>query len=129
MGMKLVNIDVDRVNNCVMENKTRYLQTERANQAWSSRALRINGWRYTGMMDAELATKAICSAFRRQPEECKGLTKERNPFVTPQTSGLKLQELVAWLLGLCVMMGVCMVAYKRYLKKEMRATLREEVML
>ena len=32
-------------------------------QAWSPRAIRINGWRYSGMLEADLVARAVCSGF------------------------------------------------------------------
>jgi len=129
--MKLVDINPLAVDACVQANTTNYLKRERGNQAWSPRALRINGWRYSGILDAELATKAICSGFIQQPPACKDITHERDPFqqYAAPTKGVRLQELLVLFLGLSVLACVLMLVYKRYLKKEMRASLREEVML
>lgn len=32
-------------------------------EAWSPRAIRINGWRYSGMLEADLVVRAVCSGF------------------------------------------------------------------
>jgi len=130
--MKLVGIDTDRVEACVKENTTTYLKREREFQAWSPRALRINGWRYSGVLDAELATKAICSGFVEEPAECKALElSERDPFSDEigASSHFGLRDGLLLLGGLSIFLAILMRVYKRFLKKEMRATLREEVML
>lgn len=129
--MKLVDIDPALVDKCVQANTTEYLKRERGHQAWSPRALRINGWRYSGVLDPELAVKAICSGFVEVPPACNKVIHERDPFKAyiVKKKGIRVQELLVWLLGISIMMCVVMVMYKRYLKKEMRATLREEVML
>jgi hypothetical protein len=128
--MKLAGVSVDRVNSCVLQNRAAFLKRERENQAWSPRALRINGWRYSGILDADLVTKAICSGLSNMPAICTDLTKPRNPFQPYyKTEGLTFSQLVIYFLAMCGVMLVLMLMYKRYLKKEMRATLREEVML
>merc|ERR1712050_413095 len=104
------------------------LKKERDNTAWSPRALRINGWRYSGMLDADLVTRAICSGFTKQPKECKDLIAPRNPFMNyfeqPQVvqNGVSFGTLVGWLLGFLGIGFFTMILYKRYLKKEMRTT-------
>jgi len=130
--MNKVGIDVPRVAACVRVNTTSYLKAEREHQAWSPRALRINGWRYSGILDADLVMRAICSGFVTQPTECADLMKKRDPFVPyfePKPEGVTFLQMLMWLLGVCLVLFGSMLLYKRYLKKEMRTTLREEVML
>lgn len=129
--MKEVGIDVDKVEMCADDEGENLLQHERENQAWSPRALRINGWRYSGLLDADLVTRAICSGFTKQPNECSDLVTERDPTVpfVPQTDGVSFGTLIRWLFITCCVAFVVLLLYKRYLKKEMRITLREEVML
>jgi len=129
--MKMVGVDTTLVDRCVQENTTAYLKKEREFQAWSPRALRINGWRYSGVLDAELVTRAICSGFVQEPIECKDLTKDRDPFGEAQAvqHGNRVKELVFAIMAVTAVMGAVMMCYKGYLKQEMRASLREEVML
>jgi len=130
--MRKVGIDVDRVEQCVRVNTTQYLQKEREHQAWSPRALRVNGWRYSGILDADLVTRAICSGIITQPRECKDIIKPRNPFqpyFDQRPEGVSFFQMLVWLFLITCVMFAGMLLYKRYLKKEMRSTLREEVML
>jgi len=130
--MKKVGIDEDKVRECVRTNTQAFLRNEREHPAWSPRALRINGWRYSGILDAKLVTRAICSGFIVIPKECKDLTKtKRDPTVpyTAKVEGLSLKEMAGWFFLLAAFIFAVMLLYKRYLKKEMRTTLREEVML
>lgn len=67
-----------------------------------------------------------------QPKECSDLIKPRDPFENynpTQQEGVSFGTLIAWLLGTLVVAFAALLLYKRFLKKEMRATLREEVML
>jgi len=130
--MKEVGIAVAQVDACVKDTGDKKLENERKYPAWSPRALRINGWRYSGVLDADLVTRAVCSGFTEQPEECKELIKPRDPF-TPfgdkTVEGVSFSTLIGWLFGTVIFASAALLLYKRYLKKEMRATLREEVML
>merc|ERR1712176_1662704 len=132
--MSELGVDVPKLQTCVSRDKQKKLQHERENQAWSPRALRINGWRYSGILDADLVTRAICSAFVTQPIECKKLTDPPNPFIPlqPQANsgdGVTFGEFIAWLGGTVVLAFGALLLYRHYLKKDMRTTLREEVML
>lgn len=129
--MKEVGIDSKEIQKCVLHQKDSLLQHELENPAWSPRAIRINGWRYSGMLEADLVARAVCSGFIHVPIECNTLFHERDvfkPYVVQQ-AGVSLGELLLWLLATIALGFVCMSLYKRYLKKEMRTTLREEVML
>lgn len=131
--MREVGIDLEWVRACARTNTTKLLRQQRENPAWSPRALRINGWRYSGILDADLVTRAICSGFSQQPDECRDLIHPRDPTrpysESIQHDGVSFSTMIAWLLGMgCLAFGALLL-YKRYLKKEMRTTLREEVML
>merc|ERR1711920_629980 len=98
------------------------------NTAWSPRALRINGWRYSGILDPDLVTRAVCAGFISQPKECKDLIATRDPFksyfeqpLTPPSEGVSFGNFMFTLavMVLLTILGLCM--YKRYLQKEMRA--------
>jgi len=129
--MKKVGIDTKEIAECVLHRKETLLQHELDNPAWSPRAIRINGWRYSGMLEADLVVRAVCSGFIHTPHECTYLFKQRDHFTkyVYQNGGVSLTELFGWLLATIALGFVCMLMYKRYLKKEMRTTLREEVML
>jgi len=131
--MKQVGVDIPRVEDCVRANTTAYLKKEREHPAWSPRALRINGWRYSGILDADLVTRAICSGFITVPSECKSLITARDPtipfFEKVEVKGVSFMQMMTWLLGVTLVIFAGLLLYKRYLKKEMRTTLREEVML
>jgi len=130
--MRKVGIDVDKVHKCQRDTMDAKLKTEREFPAWSPRALRINGWRYSGILDPDLVTRAICSGFINQPQECKDLIKKRDPFVPyvgQKNDGVTFGQMLGWMFGTAIMGFALLLMYKRYLKKEMRTTLREEVML
>jgi len=130
--MTQVGIDPNIVSNCVVQTGTRRLKEELRHRAWSPRALRINGWRFSGVMSADLVTRAICSGFIEQPRECQDLLKPRDPFVAyvPQeNNGVSFGTFFTWLLVTVLLAFVLLLLYKRYLQRDMRTTLREEVML
>jgi len=53
------------------------------------------------------------------------------PFlpIVMRSSGVSFLSMIGWLLVLLAVIGVAFFLYKQYLKKEMRSTIREEVML
>jgi len=130
--MKEVRIDADEIVQCAMTSKVEKLRQQLKDTAWSDQAIRVNGWRFKGIVTADLVVRAICSGFIHQPAECSKLVEKRDvfvPYVVPVSGGVSFGELLAWLLATVALGFVCMLMYKRYLKKEMRSTLREEVML
>jgi len=124
--LQKVGLDVARVRECVSATKDRKLKEERDNTAWSPRALRINGWRYSGMMDADLVTRAICSGFISQPSECVNLL---SPTGRGGVAGVSMAAFVG-MLSVVVMPSFCALRmYKRSLHKSMSADVREQVYL
>jgi len=129
--MRKVGINTDTIEECASRSNEAKLKDQREHPAWSPRALRINGWRYTGMLDPDLVTRAICSGFITVPNECNELLKPRNPYEdmhgTEVKGGVTFGEMLSWIgITLLVAFGALLL-YKRYLKKEMRVSMREEV--
>jgi len=136
--MAEVGVDAAKVQLCDGQTRFAKVQYEKANPAWSPRALRINGWRYSGILDGELVSRAICSGFIKQPEQCANmlaLLQPRNPFEHftggggVRIEGVGYGAFFSWLFGTFALGCVALLLYKRFLKKEMRMTVREEVML
>jgi len=135
MVMAELLIDVHAVLQCVQRTQLDKLKDERKNTAWSPRALRINGWRYSGALDAELVTRAICAGFVKQPEECVKLVSDRNPSIPdsyktpPPSDGVSVGSFVATSIIICLLMFAALLLYKRTLKSQMNRNIRDEVML
>jgi len=129
--MKQVGVDIQRVEDCVRVNATPYLQREREHPAWSPRALRINGWRYSGIPDADLVTRAICSGFITQPSECKAIIRPRDPMVPylaeAEVKAVSFMQMMAWLLGVTLAIFAGLLLYKRHLKEEIRRAISQSV--
>lgn len=138
--MAKVGLDIPKVQECISTTKARKLMDQRENSAWSPHALRINGWRYSGMMDADLVTRAICAGFIKAPEECNQI-EYRDPLkmfvrgvhlggimggvgkpVAMSTGTFILYMLVAMLAG-----AFSFFLYKRSIKKEVYFNIREHV--
>jgi hypothetical protein len=130
--MKNVGLNTDVIDSCMIDSARDKLKRERDEPAWSPSAVRVNGWRYDGMLEADLVTRAICSGFIQRPEECKKLLSPRDPtkiYTGDRGDGVSLGTFFAvFLAALCIAMGAGFL-YKRNLKQSMRTTLREEVML
>lgn len=129
--MEEVGIDVSRVAHCVATTSNAKLESELVNKAWSPRALRVNGWRYSGTLEADLVTRAVCSGFVSQPEECKSLLTPRDPLVKEdvKASGISAGTLAASALALIASSLCIMMLYRRFLEKRMGDNIRREVEL
>jgi len=130
--MQKVGLDMDQVRKCVISTQDEKLRKERDNSAWSPRALRINGWRYTGMMDSDLVTRAVCAGFTSKPKECQDLIAPRNPFEVYAGStqnGISISMFVGGLVSLAVLLCLTLLCYRRRLKVNIQHSIREEVML
>lgn len=132
--MKKVGIDHDKIEDCVRNTRKEKLLNEKEHVAWSPRALRINGWRYSGILDVELVNRAICAGFVNKPEECETLFRKRDPFkayraTMNDSKGVSFLQMFLLLLATVAVMFCSLLLYKRYLSDRMRTTLREEVML
>jgi hypothetical protein len=132
--MPRAGLSVPEVQKCIASSKDAKLKEQRENSAWSPRALRINGWRYSGMMEADLVTRAICSGFVSQPDECKTLLAPRNPF-EKYMRGMQVPggvSLVTVLISFLVFSVLCLgalILYKRSLQLRLTKQVREEVMI
>jgi len=131
--MSSLSIDIDKVKNCVRDTMFDKLRHERENIAWSPRALRVNGWRYSGTMDVDTVTRAICAGFVRQPDACAAMVEPVDPFKFDQpkydNSGVGLGTFIMALFAVAGITLVGLLVYKRSLTKHIHTTLREEVML
>lgn len=127
-----VGIDPTKVDKCVLDTRDQKLKEQREHQAWSPKALRINGWRYTGMLDADLVTRAVCAGFVQKPAECEELIKTRDPFEKysgASEGGVSFSVFLLGLAGLAVFSCGTLFCYKKALKDQMQSSVREEVMI
>lgn len=129
--MAQVGIDKATVDACIQTSWKQKLGGEAKRKAWSPRAVQINGWRYSGILDADLVTHAICAGFTDTPPECAQLLKPRDPFVPfqPSDDGVSMSTLTILEVCLLLLIIVAGFLYARSLKKELRTSVREEVML
>jgi coenzyme F420-reducing hydrogenase delta subunit len=131
--MQEIGIDVQRVQHCVQTTTESKLEHELVNKAWSPRALRVNGWRYKGMLDADLVTRAVCSGFVSQPGECNDLLKPHKPsnkfLGIGSTSGVSMGSLMTAAVALILFTLCSLGLYRRCLEKNIRTQVRESVML
>lgn len=131
--MQKVGIDVEKVNHCMATTRDEKLRQQRANTAWSPRALRINGWRYSGTLDADLVMRAICAGFVSQPPECSKLVEPVDPFretrgVSP-AGAIDRSTFAGVLVGVSLLVLCALCLYRRSITRQVHTALREEVML
>merc|ERR1712100_442600 len=129
--MEEVGIDVSLVRQCVDTTSDAKLESVLVNKAWSPRALRVNGWRYSGMLQADLVTRAVCSGFVNQPEECTNLLKPHDPLDQNEEheSGISRGFFFASGLSLAVFSLCTCLLYRRCLERKLHSQIRDEVML
>lgn len=132
--MVSVGIDAPAVQQCIDDSALSKLESERVNKAWSPRALRVNGWRYSGMLDADLVTRAVCSGFVTKPPECETLLQPRDPHekytgAPPPEPGVTLKTLAGTGFAVLAFVIICGCLYKRFIEKRLRVQIQEEVML
>mmetsp|Transcript_68607 Transcript_68607/g.135717 ORF Transcript_68607/g.135717 Transcript_68607/m.135717 type:complete len:479 (-) Transcript_68607:65-1501(-) len=129
--MAQLNIDKEKVQSCMETSYREKLMAEERHKAWSPRAVQINGWRYSGILDAELVTHAVCAGFTDSPPDCAALLKPRDPFQPFESTndGISMSTLTILEVGLMLLIIAAGMLYARSLKKELRTSVREEVML
>jgi len=132
-AMGQVGIDANKVTQCMLETQGEKLAKQREDTAWSPTALRINGWRYSGSLSADLVTRALCAGFIDSPEACKTLTKPKVFTIyeqaPPAVDGVGISTLIWSLLFVGLIAGGILLLYKKSLTKSIQTALREEVML
>ena len=101
------------------------LEDQAAHQAWSPHALRINGWRYSGPLEASVVLKTICQGFSSVPSICYDIHLIGHHDFRGISVGM------AWFLvvSMLITVGVAFWLYRRNLTKSLRTLMREEVML
>jgi hypothetical protein len=134
--MKELGMDTQKISRCIMETRDTKLKDQRDHAAWSPRALRINGWRYSGMLEPDLITRAVCSAFVIKPIECETMIGKRDHFgeykggnvglLEEQVSGGEFISGLVAVLGLTALAFCC---YRQAMKASLQNQVREEVML
>eukprot|EP00746_Dinoflagellata_sp_MGD_P164439 gnl/MRDRNA2_/MRDRNA2_93065_c0_seq1.p1 gnl/MRDRNA2_/MRDRNA2_93065_c0~~gnl/MRDRNA2_/MRDRNA2_93065_c0_seq1.p1 ORF type:complete len:517 (+),score=84.73 gnl/MRDRNA2_/MRDRNA2_93065_c0_seq1:94-1551(+) len=124
-------IDREKIERCIATRTDAMLEHERTNIAWSPHAIRINGWRYKGQLDPDLATRALCSGFVVKPKECESLLEARQNIETKEiiSVGVSFGTFAAFLLLLVILLLVVLLLYRRFLSKQVHGVMREEVML
>jgi hypothetical protein len=74
----LTNTEMQAVTKCIAETAEKKLERSKSEVAWSPRAVRVNGWRFSGPTNADVISRAICSAFEysNRPKVCSTLLGE-----------------------------------------------------
>jgi hypothetical protein len=107
--------------------RTNLLQDAAEHKAWSSHALQINGWRYSGPLEKNSVGRAICSGLETMPSSCDAYFEEIPG--RKESQGIS----VFWLLSFFVFLGCSVYGsiyiYKKSMQKTLYQSIREEVML
>lgn len=128
-----LGIDSAKIKQCVAATQNKKLESEKINQAWSPRALRVNGWRFNGMLSVDLVTRAICSGFFKAPPECDDLLEPRDPtgdyLGAHSASGMSGGMVVVALIFATVGIGCSIFAFRYFLPRSVNRQVKEQVML
>lgn len=117
------------LQDCI-KNGPSLLKNERINRAWGSFALRINGAKFAGQLDAVQLTRAVCTAFLEPPDSCKDVLRGHISTITDEeTASQTLTHIASFLLVATLATVIGYIIYQRQIRKSMRAALRHEVML
>lgn len=124
------SIDVDEVNKCMISTQDEKLEEQRKNLAWSQYAVRINGWRYAGHVEADGVTRAICSAYTDPVAECEDIVKAHEKFSGGSSDGIGFFDFIKLFVLFSGGLGMVLFLFKRlFFTTYIHKALREEVML
>eukprot|EP00745_Piridium_sociabile_P041189 TRINITY_DN80_c0_g1_i1.p1 TRINITY_DN80_c0_g1~~TRINITY_DN80_c0_g1_i1.p1 ORF type:complete len:478 (+),score=35.46 TRINITY_DN80_c0_g1_i1:164-1597(+) len=132
--MKTLGADVNKITECVKHDKERLLEQERSNHAWSPLAMRINDWRYSGPLDADIVTRAVCTGFKQRPEECERLLYPGRVEFQQQIKRMekdkgKIKMIIALsVIASFILIVILFIFYRTWVVKHLRKELRYEVM-
>jgi len=116
---------------CVAERGPDLLAAQAHDRAWSPQAVRINGWRFSGTLDADTVVRAVCSGFTVPPKACDDMLE---PFSSKWARAPEQRTVTLWTLaGITILFNavaiICFAIYRHSLQKSVRKTVREEVMM
>lgn len=118
-------VDVAQVRECVQERAADLLAKEKSNAAWGNTALRINGAKFSGILDPLQVSKAVCSAFETAPKVCDSLVGHAIRTLPKVSTAAILGGVV----GTLACGGLVLYLYQSYVHKSLKAALRHEVMM
>jgi hypothetical protein len=129
-----LGVDLNKITTCVAHDAERILEEQARNQAWSEQALRVNGWRYKGSLDAELVLKAVCQSFPMPVPQCDMLlsgTFSRTMYLLSHriAKGVSERTFELLIVGILILGVINCYLYKRCLMRLVKSQMREEVML
>jgi hypothetical protein len=125
----LSSTQIDTVKSCELTTHKQKLDQHRSNRAWSPRAVRINGWRYAGPIEADTITRAICSGYIEKPAKCAKMNLRTFVSEFDDENSISFVNFVL-IIGLILAAAfVALKCYRRMLTTYVRSSIREEVML
>jgi len=136
--MKKLGADMKQINKCLTEDKESILERERLNHAWSPLAMRINDWRYSGPLDPDLITRAVCSGFEKRPKECDTLLHpskidfendfEKKEHEPEEEKGVPWWIVFVSIIGASIVVVSLFFIYRVWIARHLRKALRCELM-
>eukprot|EP00746_Dinoflagellata_sp_MGD_P019672 gnl/MRDRNA2_/MRDRNA2_145726_c0_seq1.p1 gnl/MRDRNA2_/MRDRNA2_145726_c0~~gnl/MRDRNA2_/MRDRNA2_145726_c0_seq1.p1 ORF type:complete len:344 (-),score=48.69 gnl/MRDRNA2_/MRDRNA2_145726_c0_seq1:299-1330(-) len=140
--MAEVGIDLALIQDCVEKQKYNIMEHERDNRAWNVVALRIDDWRYSGPMSADIISRALCAGFVKAPKSCKTLlsmieSKQHmenkqdtagSSFVRIMDHPVSIGEFVSALVAVILLLCCFAAAARKLIVKNTREAMRYDIM-
>eukprot|EP00922_Rhytidocystis_sp_ex-Travisia-forbesii_P057929 GHVS01085702.1.p1 GENE.GHVS01085702.1~~GHVS01085702.1.p1 ORF type:complete len:554 (+),score=78.40 GHVS01085702.1:29-1690(+) len=79
--MDKVGADINKAKQCYKHEFNSLLTRELVNKAWSSTAVMINSWRYSGPLEANQLMRTLCTGYETEPAQCKRMSVNRNELI------------------------------------------------
>ncbi|PFH35307.1 hypothetical protein BESB_061940 [Besnoitia besnoiti] len=102
--MESLNVNTRQVKKCFDEKFNTILAHELVNRAWAPNAIIINKTRYSGSLDPELVTRAICTAFATTQPECENFLKN-GQLIMMEGQGLTERQIFLIAAGVVLVFG------------------------
>jgi len=126
--MKSVDVDVDKVNDCIREQGTALLELQRINNWRFGEPIHINGWRYEGGLIARVVAKGICAAFIEPIGVCQKWRASDFDVNATEFSFLWIAGVAICVLGLvCGAVKCFKYVYGRNLRREVKVHVQTQM--
>jgi len=133
--MRLLNINVQRVTQCVEDKALQLLQGWVERRQWTKVFLQINGKRYSGPLTGDVVGRVLCQEFAAAEQavipECSEISSENRSSggEDDDDSGLGAGTVMLITIGVGVGVAVLLLVYYQIcLKAQLRKELRYEMM-
>eukprot|EP00922_Rhytidocystis_sp_ex-Travisia-forbesii_P057935 GHVS01085709.1.p1 GENE.GHVS01085709.1~~GHVS01085709.1.p1 ORF type:complete len:591 (+),score=86.08 GHVS01085709.1:201-1973(+) len=133
--MEKVKANVNQVKKCYAHEFNNLLTRELVNKAWSSTAVMINSWRYSGPLEAEQLSRTLCTGYEKEPEECLSLFHpSRNQLIRDGMLLERVEGMALWsvvlvsVIAIIIGMFLAAILYWYCIHPRIRSSMRYSIM-